>query len=92
MVSKSDKPDPVVVSTPLTYTVTITNTGPDTAQKVLVVTKSDKPDVVGGHGADFTTIRSTGTDTLPAMRPWPAWLAPRARQDSYGIAFSLLIC
>lgn len=33
---KSDSPDPVIVNQPLTYTVTVTNTGPDTATNVVV--------------------------------------------------------
>lgn len=33
---KSDSPDPVIVNQPLTYTLTVTDTGPDTATNVVV--------------------------------------------------------
>jgi uncharacterized repeat protein (TIGR01451 family) len=34
--TKSDSPDPVIVNNPLTYTVTVTNSGPDPASGVVV--------------------------------------------------------
>src|SRR6058998_983657 len=72
-ITKTDAPDPVSASAPLTYTLTVSNAGPSTAAAPISVTDSLPPGVTfqGASGAGWTcsgtntSVACTRASTLP---------------------------
>ena len=74
-ITKSDSPDPVTAGTQLTYTLTVDNAGPSTAQDVTITDTipagTSFVSGVDGNGATVCTLVQTGTVVcdLGAMAP-----------------------